>query len=329
MSGPRLGFLGTGWIGRHRMAAVAATGRADIVAVAEPDDASAAEALALAPGARRVDGLDALLAAGVDGVVIATPSAAHAAQSIAALDAGCAVFCQKPLGRTAAEVAAVVAAAERADRLLSVDLSYRHTAGMRAIRDLLAQDALGRVFGVDLLFHNAWGPDKPWFYDPALSGGGCVIDLGVHLVDLALWALDWPEVTGVHSRLLAKGAPLADPDAQVEDYAIATLDLAGGAVVRLGCSWGLQAGRQAVIAAEFFGTEGGASLRNVDGSFHDLIAARHRHIHEEPLSSLPDDWGGRAIVDWLGTLCDAPRFDPQARRLVDVARVLDRIYGRA
>ena len=58
---PRLGFLGTGWIGRHRMAALAATGLADIVAVAEPDDASAAEALAIAPGAVRVDGLDALL----------------------------------------------------------------------------------------------------------------------------------------------------------------------------------------------------------------------------------------------------------------------------
>mgnify|MGYP001761024517 FL=1 len=68
---PRLGFLGTGWIGRHRMAALAASGLAEIVAVAEPDDACAAEALTLAPDARRVDGLDALLAADIDAVVIA------------------------------------------------------------------------------------------------------------------------------------------------------------------------------------------------------------------------------------------------------------------
>ncbi|MBV0891483.1 Gfo/Idh/MocA family oxidoreductase [Paracoccus sp. Z118] len=329
MTRPRLGFLGTGWIGRHRMAALAATALAEIVAVAEPDDACAAEALKIAPGARRVDGLGALLAAGIDAVVIATPSAAHAEQSIAALDAGKAVFCQKPLGRTAPEVAAVVAAAERADRLLGVDLSYRHTAGMRAIRGLLSQRTLGHVFGVDLLFHNAWGPDKPWFYDPQLSGGGCVIDLGVHLVDLALWALDWPDVTAVESRLYAKGAPLADPPRRVEDYALATIDLAGGTVLRLGCSWGLQAGREAVIGAEFFGTEGGASLRNVNGSFYDLVAARHHHIREEPLSALPDDWGGRAAVDWLTRLAQGHRHDPEARRLVDVARVLDAIYGRA
>ena len=74
-------------------------------------------------------------------MVIATPSAAHADQSIAALNAGKAVFCQKPLGRTGPEVAEVVAAARRADRLLGVDLSYRHTAAMAAIRPLLPEAA--------------------------------------------------------------------------------------------------------------------------------------------------------------------------------------------
>lgn len=328
MSRPRLGFLGTGWIGRHRMSALAATGLAEIVAVAEPDDTCAAEALALAPGARRVDGLDALLREDIDAVVIATPSAAHAEQSIAALNAGKAVFCQKPLGRTGPEVAQVVEAARRADRLLGVDLSYRQTAAMGAIRPLLDADALGHVFGVDVTFHNAWGPDKPWFYDPKLSGGGCVVDLGVHLIDLALWSLGWPEVERVESRLYAKGAPLADPSRQVEDYAVATLDLAGGTVVRLACSWGLQAGREAVIAAEFYGTEGGASLRNVNGSFYDLRAERHHHIRAESLSEPPDDWGGRAAVDWLTRLAQGARYDDEARHLVTVARVIDRIYGR-
>lgn len=310
------------------MAALAATGLAEIVAVAEPDDNGAAEALAIARGAKRVEGLDALLREDIDAVVIATPSAAHAEQSIAALNAGKAVFCQKPLGRTGPEVAEVVDAARYADRLLGVDLSYRHTAAMGAIRPLLGSGALGHVFGVDVTFHNAWGPDKPWFYDPKLSGGGCVVDLGVHLIDLALWSLGWPEVERVESRLYAKGAPLADPSAQVEDYAVATLDLAGGTVVRLACSWGLQAGREAVIAAEFYGTEGGASLRNVGGSFYDLRAERHHHIRAESLAEPPDDWGGRAAVDWRTRLASGAGYDDEARHLVTVARVIDRIYGR-
>src|SRR5690606_1803132 len=120
----------------------------------------------LAPGAALVSSLDEMLAAGVDGVVIATPSAMHAEQSIKALEAGAAVFCQKPLGRTTAEVASVVETARRADRLLGVDLSYRFTEGMREIRKLVQSEELGRLYAVDLVFHNAYGPDKDWFYDP-------------------------------------------------------------------------------------------------------------------------------------------------------------------
>jgi predicted dehydrogenase len=322
---PRIGFLGTGWIGRHRMQAILATGAVEAAVIADPSPEMAAEAQRLAPSARLVSDLDALLATGVDGVVIATPSALHAEQSMRALERGVAVFCQKPLGRTAAETQAAVEAARRADRLLAVDLSYRFTEGMRRIRDLVRADEIGRVFAADLAFHNAYGPDKPWFYDPALSGGGCLMDLGVHLVDLALWTLDFPDVTTVFGNLFTAGEP---PAGRVEDYAVATLELATGTVVRLACSWRLHAGRDAVISAAFHGTAGGAALHNVDGSFYDFTAERYRGTAREPLATPPDEWGGRAAADWALRLAAGERFDPAAELLVDVARVLDRIYGR-
>ena len=263
-----------------------------------------------------------------DAVVIATPSALHAAQSIRALERGAAVFCQKPLGRTAAEARAAVDAARAADRLLCVDLSYRFTEGMRRIREIVRAGGLGRVYAVDLVFHNAYGPDKPWFYDPALAGGGCVMDLGVHLVDLALWTLDWPEVAGVSARLFAGGEPLGRRVDAVEDYGIATLELATGTVVQLACSWRLQAGRDAIISAAFYGTEGGARLANVAGSFYDFKAERYRGTARETLSGPPDAWGGRAAADFAMRLAAGERFDAAAEQLVAVARVLDRIYGR-
>jgi predicted dehydrogenase len=325
---PRLGFLGVGWIGRHRMEAMLATGAVEVAAIADPSPEMAAEAHKLAPAAKLVEGLDALLDQRLDGVVIATPSALHAEQSIAALERGAAVFCQKPLGRTAAEARAVVEAARAADRLLAVDFSYRFTEGMQRIRELLQAGELGQVFAVDLTFHNAYGPDKDWFYDPAQSGGGCVMDLGVHLVDLALWALGFPEVSTVSSHLLSNGEPLAGRTGRVEDYAIATLGLASGASVRLACSWRLQAGQDAVIAADFYGTGGGAALRNQNGSFYDFTAERFRGTARETLASPPDSWGGRAAADWARRLAAGERFDAEAERLVDVAAVLDRIYGR-
>jgi predicted dehydrogenase len=322
----RVGFLGTGWIGRHRMRAMIDTGAIEPVAYADPSDEMAAEAAALAPDAKRVDGLDALLGEGLDGVVIATPSALHAEQSIRALGAGAAVFCQKPLGRTSAEVRAVVEAGRKADRLLGLDLSYRHTEAMRRIRTLISRGELGRIGAVDLVFHNAYGPGKSWFFDPAQSGGGCVIDLGVHLVDLALWALDFPEVADVHARLLAKGRPLGA--GECEDYAAATITLSDGRVITLACSWNLPAGRDAIIGASFYGESQGAGFRNENGSFFEFTAERWRGTATETLASLPDDWGGRAAADWARRLAVGERFSSEAEQFVDVAEVLDRIYGR-
>lgn len=325
---PRVGFLGVGWIGRHRMEAMLATGAIEAVAIADPSPENAAEAAKLAPQAGIVASLDEMLAQGLDAVVIATPSALHAEQSIRAFEAGAAVFCQKPVGRNASEVQAVVGAARAADRLLGVDLSYRCTQGMRQIRDLIQSGELGEIYAAELIFHNAYGPDKDWFYDRARSGGGCVIDLGVHLVDLALWALDFPEVSGVAARLFAGGEPIRADDTRVEDYAAATITLETGAALQLACSWRLQGGREAIISAAFYGTAGGAALRNVGGSFYDFTAELYRGTSTETLSTPPDAWGGRAAAEWALRLAGDKGYDPAADRLVDVARVLDRIYAQ-
>jgi predicted dehydrogenase len=322
---PQLGFLGVGWIGRHRMQAIIEADVAEVIAIADPSPEMTAEAQKLAPDAKLVASLDGILHAGVDGVVIATPSAMHAEQSIRALSRGVAVFCQKPLGRNAVETQAVIDAARKANRLIGVDFSYRYTAGMQRIAEIVRAGELGHIFAIDLVFHNAYGPDKAWFYERAQSGGGCVMDLGVHLVDLALWVLDFPEVTEVTSKLFADGEVLASPD-RVEDYATATLQLSSGAALQLACSWRLQAGRDAIISAAFYGTQGGAALQNVDGSFYDFVAERYRGTARETLATPPDAWGGRAAVDWAKRLAAGMGFDPEAEELVRVSRVLDRIY---
>jgi predicted dehydrogenase len=325
---PRLGFLGVGWIGQDRMQAIARSRCADIALICDASPEIAGTALAAVPGATPAACFDDLLAADLDGIVIATPSALHAEQSLAALERGKAVFCQKPLGRTAAEVRDVVAAARGADALLAVDLSYRFTAALRQVRDLVRSGELGEIYAANLVFHNAYGPDKKWFYDPALSGGGCVMDLGVHLVDAALWILDFPAVTGVSSRLYAQGAPLPPRPAAVEDYATARIDLAGGVAVEMACSWRMPVGQDCVIAMEFYGTKGGAAFRNVGGSFYDFIAERYDGTRRTRLAEPPDAWPGRAGVDWAERLAAGQRFDPDVEHLIAVAETLDAIYGR-
>ena len=304
---------------------------ADIIepaVISDPSAEMAEAARKLAPDAHLAASLDDMLEHDLDGLVIATPSALHAEQSIKVLERGIAVFCQKPLGRTRAEVDAVISAARSVDRALGVDLSYRYTSGMQQIRSLIQSGTLGEVFAADLVFHNAYGPDKPWFFDKTLSGGGCVMDLGVHLVDLALWVLDFPSVTSVSGHLFSGGKPIAQDSDRVEDFATATITLATGAVVRITTSWHLHAGCDAVIGADFYGTEGGATFGNVDGSFMDFTASHNTGTKAKVLSQPPDDWSGRAAIDWANTLAQGGRFDPMSNNLAVVSEVLDRIYAR-
>lgn len=325
----RLGFLGVGWIGRHRMEAILSSGAGEAVVIADASPEMVEEARRIAPAAKVVDEVDELLRHELDGIVIATPSAQHAAQSIQALEAGFAAFCQKPLGRNAREVEAVVDAARKTDRLLGVDLSYRHTQGMERIRTLLQNGELGSVYAVDLVFHNAYGPDKAWFYDKQLSGGGCVMDLGIHLADLALWALDFPQVEKVSSQLFHQGRRISGQADEVEDFATATIELSTGTVLRLTCSWRLQAGTDAIIGASFYGTGGGAEMRNVSGSFYDFVAERFQATSRSPLSEPPEAWGGRAAVDWARRLQSGDRFDPTCSEYAAAAAVIDHIYSSA
>ena len=324
---PRLGFAGVGWIGRHRLNAAAEAG-AEVVAVFDPSTAALAEVLAEHPSAEPAETFADLLDRDLDGVVIATPSALHAEQAMAALESGCAVFCQKPLARTAAETRAVVDAARAADRLLGVDLSYRHVQGVGEVRERIGRGEIGTVFAADLTFHNAYGPDKAWFYDLSRAGGGCLIDLGTHLIDLALWTLDFPAAERVGSRLFRAGERLPLPPTAVEDAAFVHCDLAGGTHLRVACSWKLSAGQDAVVGASFYGTDGAFTLRNVGGSFHRFVIEHQQGTTRTTVAEPPETWGGGAVAAWVGRLKQCPRCRDDSDSLLAVAELLDRSYGR-
>jgi predicted dehydrogenase len=323
----QLGFLGVGWIGRNRMEAVATSGTADIAWIADASADNLQASRACAPAATLFTSYDELLSHQPDGVVIATPSALHATQSLEALEAGRAVFCQKPLGRNAVETAAVVEAARKANLLLGIDFSYRYSC-YRLLHELIQSGELGKIFAIEMCFHNAYGPDKPWFYDPALSGGGCVIDLGVHLIDLALWSLGNPKVEVLSAILTAQGEPITKPGQQVEDHAVALMQTEAGTSLQLSCSWNLPAGREAEIYFNVYGTNGGGTFRNINGSFYDFEVARFWGTHTHILFSGSDAWGGRAIVDWTSKLAAGGRFESDVETVVQVAELIDTMYGK-
>jgi predicted dehydrogenase len=325
---PKLAFCGIGWIGRNRMKAAAETGLADIQLLYDPSPICVEEAFRIAPESKISNSFhEAVSHQSVDAVVIATPSALHRDQAVEAFAAGKAVFCQKPLGRTYEEVLDVVNAAKAADKLLGGDFSYRYTAAFQKVLEVIRSGELGKIFAVDLKFHNAYGPDKQWFYNLEQSGGGCVLDLGIHLLDLMLFALEFPEVNHVDSSLFAKGKTVKGQQV-VEDFASVTMELQDDVNAQLSCSWNLNAGCDAVIEVSFYGTEGGVAMKNINGSFFDFVALRYHGTQTEILVEPPDDWGGRAMVDWIRKLSEDNSYDSSAEEYLHSALLIDKIYGR-
>jgi predicted dehydrogenase len=324
---PRLGFVGLGWIGRLRLQAVAEARAAAVAALCEPvrqrlQDAAEAHA----DVATFRDAEEALAAADaleLDGVVIATPNALHVAQARAALDRGLAVFVQKPLGTGAGEVQALIEHARSADRRLGVDYTYRHLDAAHGARELVRRGALGEVFFVEAAFHNAYGPDKEWCFDPEVAGGGALMDLGVHLVDLSLWLTDGSRVEGV--RGWTRDLP---GHRGIDGFSAVEYRIRAGPSVRVAASWHAHAGRDCAFEVTLHGTEGSAVLRNVEGSFYDFELCLRRARSEEVVARDERRWMDRAIVAWARDLADDPGYDPSVEASLEVARVVDRVYGR-
>ena len=179
-----LGFAGLGWLGESLLKDLPGFPSLRLAAV---QDVRADLVERYASPWRGTDYSEMLAAPEVDAVVICTPNALHVPQAQLALQAGKHVLVQKPLALSCRDARAVVDLAAQMDRLLFVDYTYRFLDTVRVLRDSLR----ARPRHISAKFHNIYGPgqDKSWFFDPKLSGGGALVDLGVHLLDLALWLL--------------------------------------------------------------------------------------------------------------------------------------------
>jgi predicted dehydrogenase len=322
----RLGFIGLGWIGRKRLEAIAADSAIEVAALSDAAWDRACSAGEQYPDAFVARDLQQLLSCELDGVVIATPNAYHAGQARACLERGVPVFCQKPLATSAAETAQIVAGAQAVDRLLGVDFCYRHVQGMHELRERIAAGALGALVCIDLEFHNAYSPDKAWSRDRRLAGGGCMLDLGVHLLDLALWLQAGPDLRLTTAHLFERGQRVRRADAFIEDLALAEFRQSNGATTRLACSWNAHIGQGATIGMRLLGTAGGAHWRNVDGSFYDFHLDVACGDRRERIGAAPDDWGARALLSWARQLQLDPSFDPAISLALRGAELIDQVY---
>ncbi|MFN7117438.1 MAG: Gfo/Idh/MocA family protein [Saprospiraceae bacterium] len=329
ITSPKLGFAGVGWIGRSRLEAIAQHTNATIAAVFDPAESAINQSKTHYENIQTATSFEHLLTLDLDGIVIATPSALHEQQTLQALEKGLPVFCQKPLARTAEATRRLVEKAREKNVLLGVDFSYRDALALQKVNELIKHDTIGEMFHANLIFHNAYGPDKSWYYDPALSGGGCVMDLGIHLVDMLFYLFPDLKIKHIRSHLYNKGKLICNTQSNIEDFATVQIGFENDGSAQLTCSWNVSAGQDAVIEATFFGTKGGICFKNVNGSFYDFQTELYHGTSKNIIIAPPDEWMGRTAALWAMQLADNPSFDESALTYIKVAETLDRIYNIA
>jgi len=202
-------------------------------------------------GRATTDWMAAVTADDVDAVVIGTPNALHHRQTMAALGAGKHVLVDKPMATTVADATSMIAAAEAAGRVLLVGHMWRYRDEVIAVRDRVAAGHIGRPIRTrGYGFHAGWGPSG-WFTEPSLSGGGALIDMGIHAIDTARFILGDPAPTRVVGSMST-----AHGDYAVEDDGIVLIDWSNGVRSTIEFGWWQQRLDGVEADTELYGTTG-------------------------------------------------------------------------
>jgi predicted dehydrogenase len=225
----------------------------EVVAIADRD-AHTARTIAGRFGVPRVETRSAaVLTDDVDAVVVCTPSNRHEEQVSAALVAGKHVLCEKPLALTEAGVRRILEL-EGADRRLMVAMNQRFRPDAAALRQFVTGGELGEVFYLKAGWLNRYRPrGRTWRDRKATAGGGSFMDLGVPMLDLAMWMMDYPRPERITAHMYSR------PGSEVEDAAMIVVSLEGSRVINLEVTWNLLAQRDRQYL-HLLGTSGSGSL---------------------------------------------------------------------
>jgi predicted dehydrogenase len=227
-----------------------------------------------APGAKvYTDYREVMKDASIQVVHVCTPNDSHAAISITALDAGKHVMCEKPIAKTAADAKAMVAAAKRSGKKLTIGYNNRFRQDSRYLHQMCRRGDLGEIYYARAHAVRRRGvPTWGVFLDEEKQGGGPLIDIGTHALDLTLWMMDNYEVHAVmgssfHKLSATENAANAfgpwDPKQfTVEDSAMGMIQMKNGATIILESSWALNTLEVDEAKCTLSGTKAGADMKN-------------------------------------------------------------------
>lgn len=272
----RVGMIGAGQIAYTHCREILAHPQAALLAVADPH---AGRARALQENFKLpracADYGELLAEPGLDAVSIAVPNYLHAEVAIAALRAGKHVFLDKPFALNLEQARSIRDAAARAGRQLMIGMDHRFSRQAQTVHASVKRGDLGRIYHARVEWFRRRGAPKlgTWFTRKDQAGGGCLYDIGVHMLDLGLFLMDnWQPVSlqsAIFSNFVSRGlgegtwgmSDRENRSADVEDFGTALIRFADGASMQFAVAWAIHQAEPERYNVELFGTEGGSEVR--------------------------------------------------------------------
>jgi predicted dehydrogenase len=333
-----VGVIGVGGVARLHMPGWEASEHAEVVAGCDINEI-VLHRWAAAHGIENVttSAADLFSDPDVDIVDICVPNRYHAPLTIAAMEAGKHVLCEKPLAPTPAEIRDMIAARDASGKLLMTAQHFRFHGASKAMKAEIETGALGDVYHArSWMLRRAAAPTRPGFILRKHSGGGPCIDIGVHILDLTLWFMGNPEpvaVTGVARAELAHqpgvfsvwGGPIPR-EFDVEDFAAAFVRFENGATLVLEVSWLLHHDTDGEdMQMWLYGTEGGCHWPRCE-IYESNYATQQ--LYNRTLELTDDILKAHAqeCVEFAQAIVDGAPSPVPAEQSLQVMTILDGIY---
>ena len=331
----RMGVVGLGMGQGHAQGYQSHSG-AELVALCDVDEARLQTVAAtMEVPEQYTDTRKMFRQAGLDAVSIAVPNKFHAPLTIAALQAGLHVLCEKPMATTVKEAERMQAAARKARRNLMINFSFRFNEASGALKQQVEAGTIGDIYFGRSVWHRRRGMPGGWFTDKELAGGGPLIDLGVHRLDLALWLMGYPEpvaVSGSTYDLIArKVARKERRKYTVEDLACGIVKFANGATLILEASWALNIREPEHMSTTLYGTRGSLVQKNVEGGYQftaELFTEEEGNFFTKTLESrtVPTPSAYHEFVD---SILEKRQPSATGEQGLKVMKILEGIYKSA
>jgi predicted dehydrogenase len=355
----KAGIIGCGGIAnqKHLPALAKARDRVEITALCDliPERAHAANTQ-YGLDARVFTDYKELLATDVDIVYVLTPNVAHCEISVAAFEAGKHVLCEKPMAASLSDAEKMMAAWKKSGKQFTIGYQNRYRPDSVALKRLCDEGALGEIYYTQAHAVRRRGvPTWGVFTDKSKQGGGPLIDLATHSLDLALWMMGNYQpatVTGTTFEKLGKALPPQDqgnflgtwdPAAyEVEDAAFGFVTMQNGALITLDASWVLNTTEERCAACTLCGTKAGAELTGLGGKnsekliLNKIVAGKQAEINVDTMNGMVAYFASTAepleVLEcraWLDALDGRAELCIKPEEAFTVTKILDAVYASA